>query len=205
MTAACGGESLDAFFDAYVREVEDALTHRGTRNMLYSIDSEEQAVSVLKNNYDFLYFADHDVDSAIDNFLNDLASLVRIDEATEARLQDALHLFFAEQPESGPESESFNTNFRTYIENRDAGRIFLMLTDVSSLLKSALSDDDYTTFSRKHLIQQNKTVAAYNYLVRKYNDEIYRGRIKGWIPPYDLEIEYLADRVLFPKDQSAKR
>ena len=80
------------FFDAYLSEVKNALYRRGTYNMLYLIRDENQAKSILKDNYDFIYFYNHNVDLAIENFVDYLNAIIT-DEAVNKKLKGELKVF----------------------------------------------------------------------------------------------------------------
>lgn len=186
-------ESLDAFFDVYLSEVKNALYHRGTHNMLYEISDKDMAISILKNNYDFIYFNNQNVDLAVDNFLKYLHSIIDVNEVVSKKLKRELNDFFVGQPEAKP----FNRAFRDYVRNNDMGRVYLMLMDVSPILQNNLSSQDYEQFTKKHIINQNKTIAAYNYLAKQYHKDIYQDLIPGWDPIYDMIVQYLTKNVLF--------
>lgn len=104
-----------------------------------------------------------------------------------------MKVFFDEQPKL----QSFNKAFRDYINNNDEDRIYLMLVDISPILKSNLTSQEYESFYKKQLIDKNKTIAAYNYLAKKYHKEIYQDRIPGWDPNYTIIVDYLTKNVLF--------
>ena len=192
LTKIYNAKSLDVFFDAYLSEVKNALYRRGTYNMLYLIRDENQAKSILKDNYDFIYFYNHNVDLAIENFVDYLNAIIT-DEAVNKKLKGELKVFFDEQPKL----QSFNKAFRDYINNNDEDRIYLMLVDISPILKSNLTSQEYESFYKKQLIDKNKTIAAYNYLAKKYHKEIYQERIPGWDPNYTIIVDYLTKNVLF--------
>lgn len=44
--------------------------------MLYQIYDDNQAISLLKDNYDFIYFYDQNVESAINNFIDYVNSII---------------------------------------------------------------------------------------------------------------------------------
>lgn len=134
------------FFDAYLSEVKNALYRRGTYNMLYLIRDENQAKSILKDNYDFIYFYNHNVDLAIENFVDYLNAIIT-DEAVNKKLKGELKVFFDEQPKL----QSFNKAFRDYINNNDEDRIYLMLVDISPILKSNLTSQEYESFYKNSL------------------------------------------------------
>lgn len=161
--------------------------------MLYLIRDEDQAKSILKDNYDFIYFYNHNVDLAIENFVNYLNSIIT-NEAVNKKLKGELKDFFDEQPKL----QSFNKAFRDYINNNDEDRIYLMLVDISPILKSNLTSQEYDSFYKKHVIDKNKTIAAYNYLAKKYHKKIYQDRIPGWDPIYNTIVDFLTKNVLFP-------
>lgn len=196
LTKIYDAESLDVFFDAYLSEVRRALYRRGTYNMLYLIRDEEQAKSILKDNYDFIYFHNQDLDLAIDNFVNYVNAAIT-HEATGEKLKSDLKAFIAGQPKQ----ESFNKAFRAYINDNQEDRIYLTLVDVSPVLRSNLTGQEYERFSKKYAIDQNKTIAAYKYLAKKHHKNIYQDRLPGWDPIYDTIVGYLTKNVLFPMEQ----
>ena len=51
-------------------------------------------------------------------------------------------------------------------------------------------------FIKKQLIDKNKTIAAYNYLAKKYHKEIYQDRIPGWDPNYTIIVDYLTKKCI---------
>lgn len=161
LTKTYNAESLDVFFDAYLSEVRNALYHRGTNNILYNICDEDQAKSILKNHYDFVYFHNQDSDLAIDSFVRYVNAAIANGAAGE-KLKSDLKEFIAKQPKS----ESFNKAFRAYVNNNQEDRIYLMLVDVSPVLRSNLTGQEYERFSKKYLIDRSKTIAAYKYLAK---------------------------------------
>lgn len=132
---------------------------------------------------------------AIDNFV-DYANAAIADEIDCEKLKSDLKKFISEQPRM----ESFNEAFREYVNNNQEDRIYLMLADVSPVLRGILTEQTYEMFSKKQVIDQNKTIAAYNYLAKKYQKNIYQDRIPGWDPICDITVDYLTKNVLFPMD-----
>lgn len=73
-----------------------------------------------------------------------------------------------------------------------------MLVDISPVLKSNLTSQEYESLYKKHVVDKNKTIAAYNYLATRYHKKIYQDRIPGWDPIYNTIVDYLTKNVLFP-------
>ncbi len=195
LTKTYDAESLDVFFDAYLSEVRRALYRRGTNNILYQIRDEDRAKSVLRNDYDFIYFHNQDLDLAIDNFVRYVHSAIAHEAAGE-KLKSDLKAFIAGQPKQ----ESFNKAFRAYVNNDQEDRIYLTLVDVSPVLRSNLTGQEYEKFSKKQVIDRQKTIVAYKYLAKKYHKDIYQDRLPGWDPIYDMIVDYLTKNVLFPAE-----
>ena len=201
LTKIYNAESLDVFYEAYLTEIRNALYHRGTHNMLYQIYDDNQAISLLKDNYDFIYFYDQDVESAINNFIDYVNSIIH-NESICKQLKKDLKKLVVERPCIG-NIESFNKAFREYVLNKSEDCIYLMLMDITSTLKHNLTEHEYKIFSKRHIIYQNKVIAAYEYLARKYQKNVNNNGIISWDPMYGDIVNYITRTILFPKGQVA--
>ncbi|MDR2890098.1 MAG: hypothetical protein LBV18_00575 [Alistipes sp.] len=184
-------EFLDTYFDAYIDEVKDKIY-----NWNYSIENEDEAVSILKNDYNFRFFYDRDEQRAIDMFLGHISSFIDIDNNVLAAIKADLESFFADKiiPDTADRDE-FNTVFGQFVREADMEYVPLMLNDVSEILRNNLSEDEFQLFVKRHRINRNKTRAAFLFLRRTYRSYVYGDVAMSSVIPYGKFVEYFNQMI----------
>lgn len=195
-TKGLGLESLEDFYDKYLKEVETSLYTLKFNNYIYKVQKEADAISILKDDFNFKYFKDSSIDLALSNFIGYLQSAESVDNDVLNRLESDLKKYFSSSDRGG----RFNDLFSKYRASAGYSKddyVPLMLENIAPVLKKNLPEAVYSRFMKRSEIHHSKTIAAYGYLSRKYRKTIFGDIVRSGEIDYCKIVGYLTQNVIF--------
>ncbi len=148
-------DNRDELLDAAVNYIRDGY---------HKVTNEDCAKAVLRNS-DFIHLLDYDIDAAVECFMSGLPETVSL--AKRNKISKTLR-------ESIPEIKDikeFNDSFSTWYY--DGPSMYVLLTDVSDIVKEYLSEDEYNTFRQKELLRYKQLRSAFLFMENVYYEDIF--------------------------------
>ncbi len=181
---------------AGIRDGRDELLDAAVsyiREGYHKVTNEDCAKAVLRNS-DFIHLLDYDIDSSVETFVSDLPESVST--AKRNKISKALQ-------ESIPEIKDikeFNDSFATWYY--DGPSMYILLTDVSDIVRDYLSEDEYNTFRQKELLRYKQQRSAYRFMENMYYEDIFNTAVRPVYMDFHKIVACLMSHI---KDNDAGR
>ena len=155
-----GGKSLEEFIDLYLNDYKNAMYSVDIEcadNRLYHIGSVDEAVSVLRDNYNYKYLNNKtDTTLAINNFVKEIGDEIPITDSVRRLISTEIYDFLRSNVQTKP----FNETFSEYLYSHEFDFFPVMTQNIAPILKNKIADDQYTLLTKKFKLRRAKAAIA---------------------------------------------